>query len=420
MPSTIYNPRIVLFDMMIFLLRVLRAAGYVLLFGFLLHSSPAQAVDWTAPESQLAARIAAITGPGAISFEISNRTSLPKPEFDQISRGLRAQLEAAGLHFVNPEQAAATIHVTLSEDLQNSVWVAEIHAGASEPAVTMVSTPRHGEITSSAQPSSILIHKALIWAQPDRILDVAIIDASPTHMFVLDGNQVGVYRIQATHWQLEQSLPITHSRPWPRDLRGRLILRKDHLFDAYLPGVLCRSTATVPLSINCAESDDPWPLGNDVASLAGFFTPVRNYFTGALTPGIGAQRSAPPFYSAAALPREKYTLWLLAAADGQLHLLDGMNDQTAKLGWGSDIASVHNACGSGWNVLANGPGSGSDTVQAFDFADRDAVAVSQPVDFSGAITALWTETSGNAAIAVSYRAEGGDYEAFRLSFSCGQ
>ena len=39
-------------------------------------------------------------------------------------------------------------------------------------------------------------------------------------------------------WELEASVPIAHSRAFPRDLRGRLLLRRDHLFDVYLPGNL--------------------------------------------------------------------------------------------------------------------------------------------------------------------------------------
>ena len=416
----VYNPRIVLFDMMLVLLRVLRAAGYGFLAGLLLGPSPARAADWSAAETQLASRIAAATGPGAVALVVVNRSSLERMEFEQISRGLRAQLAAAGLQFVGADQAAATVRITISEDLKNYVWVAEVRQGSNDASVVMASTPRTGVLSRGNGPSSVLIHKAPLWTQVQRILDVAVIDGNPTHLAVLDGDRVALYRLQGTRWQPEQFLAIAHTRPWPRDLRGRLVLRKDHLFDAYLPGVFCRSTGNAPLALNCSESDDPWQLGSEPASLGAFFTPMRNYFTGALTPGVGKQTAVPAFYSAAALPREKYTLWLFATVDGQFHLLDGVTDQIEKPAWGSDLAGVRNPCGAGWNVLATGAGSGAgDTVQAFDFPDREPVAVSEPAEFSGPITALWTETNGNTAVAVSRNAQG-DYEAFRLSFNCGQ
>jgi hypothetical protein len=401
MHSTVYNRRIVLFEMLILLVRLLRAVGFLFLIGLLWHIPIARAADWSGPEAQLASKIAATTGPGAVALDIANRSSLTRTEFEQISHGLRAQLATLGLRFVNSDQAAATVRITLSEDLRNYVWTAEVRQGNNESSVVMVSTPRAGSLVAEGAPSAILIHRAPLWSQSGRILDVAVIDGNPTHMAVLDADRVAIYRLQGTRWQPEQFLAIGHARPWPRDLRGRLVLRKDHLFDVYLPGVFCSSTGNAPLALSCSESDDPWTLGTEPARLSAFFTPVRNYFTGALT-GVGKQTAVPAFYSAAALPREKYTLWLFAAVDGQLHLLDGVTDQAANIAWGSDLASVRNACGSGWDVLATGAGNGeSDTIQAFDFADREPVAVSQPVEFNGPITALWTETNGNTAVPVA-------------------
>ena len=418
--SNIYNSRIAKLGMSILSLRIFRAAILLAVIVFLCGAT-SLASDWSGPEGQLASKIAAVTGPGAVALDIANRSSLTHVEFEEISRGLRSQLAALGLRFVNADQAAATVRLSLSENLQSCVWVAEIRQGADESSVTMITTPRNGGMPSGRDSAVVTIHKALMWSQPQRILDVAIIDGYPAHMAVLDENHVGVYRLENSHWLPEQSLAITHVRTWPRDLRGRLVLRKDHLLDVYLPGVYCRSTASLSLTLNCYESDDPWPLGTEQLPLNAFFTPSRNYFTGALAPGVGKQTSAPPFYSAAALPRDKYTLWLFAAVDGKVHLLDGISDQVAgKLDWGSDIASIHGACGSGWNILAAGSAGPRDSLRVFEVLDREPISVSQPAEFPGPITALWTETNGTSAIAVSRNLETGDYEAFRLSFTCGQ
>jgi hypothetical protein len=242
-------------------------------------------------------------------------------------------------------------------------------------------------------------------------------------MVVLDSNGVAVYRLQDGHWQAEQSLSIAHTRPWPRDLRGRLALRKDHALDAYLPGVLCRSASSLaPLALTCYDSDDPWPVGSDLFNLNAGFAASRNFFTGTLSPGVGKQVTAPAFYSAAALPRGQSALWLLATLDGQVHLLDGATDQVSpKLGWGSDIASVRSGCGAGWQVLATRDGEGSsDTVRAFEVADREPVAASSPLEFAGNITAMWTESSGSDVIAVAHNSETGRYEAFRITLACGR
>jgi len=115
-------------------------------------------------------------------------------------------------------------------------------------------------------------------------------------------------------------------------------------------------------------------------------------------------------------------LWLFAAVDGRVHLIDGMSDQTTTgLDWGSDLTSVKTACGAAWQVLAtSSDDAGGDSVRAYEFPDRDPVAVSAAVDFAGAVTALWTEAKGDTAIVVVRNRETGSYEVFRLAVACSQ
>lgn len=419
--NPVYNARIA--GMPITRSRHLCAFGCLLgLFLLVVESPAARASNWSAGEEQLAAKIAAVTGPGAIAVDFVNRSSLSRTDVDEIRRGLLTELAARGVRFVNAEQATATVRISLSENVRNYVWVAEIHQGTNESSVVMVSQLRPVTTPVEHQAAALVIRKAPLWSQENRILDVAVMDGDPAHMVVLDGNAATIYKLQGSGWIAEQALSIAHSRPWPRDLRGRLVWRKDHLFDAYLPGLFCRSSAAAPLTMNCYESDDPWPIGNQPFSLNGFYAGARNFFTGALAPGVGTQTTAPAFYSAAALPREKYTLWLFDALDGQLHLVDGMTDQIlGRLGWGSDIAAVRSGCGSGWQVLATGNGDGSrDTLQAFELPDREPILASQAAEINGAVTALWTDSSGVSATAVVRDSEAARYEAFRITITCGR
>jgi hypothetical protein len=286
----------------------------------------------------------------------------------------------------------------------------------------MVSIARPAATPFGQEAAPLTVRKTPLWSQQARILDVAVLEESstPTHLAVLDPDQVALYRFTNGHWQQEHVMAISHSRPWPRDMRGRLVMRQDHLLDAYLPGVFCQSSNSSPLTLSCHDSDDPWPLSS-AFPLGGFYAANRNFFTGVLSPGIGKQTSIGKFYSAAPLPRPSYTLWMFAMADGQIHFLDGITEQTARLNWGSDVASLKTTCGSGWQVLATASGdNSSDSLRAYEMADRDPAPVSLPVEFPGGITALWTESKGGTAIAVSQNEETGNYEAFRLAISCGQ
>jgi hypothetical protein len=307
----------------------------------------------------------------------------------------------------------------------------------------MVSAPRpeNSGLRNTRESTPLTLRKISLWTQSEPILDVAVLEENPApaQIAVLDAQRVAIYRLQNGKWQPEQNLSITHANPWPRDLRGRLIPARDHLFDVYLPGVICASTASAPLTLNCRESDDPWPLvpmglnagsvfpsagmnsaGASVPQMKAFYASTRNFFTGAMTPGVGKFGSVPKFYSAALLPRDRYTLWLFAATDGHIHLIDGVSDQAAKLFWGSNLASVKTACGAGWQVLATTSGDAGDTMRAYEFPDRDPVAVSAAIDLPGEVTALWTEAKGDAALAVARNRETGSYEAFQLALACGQ
>jgi len=417
----------------------------VLQFSFLISSlaMTALAADWNAPEQQLARKIVAVTGPGAVALTIENRSSLGRRDSEIIQNGLRSVLEGMGLRFVNADQAAATVTISLSENAASYVWVARIRQGSGEEATVMVSAPRPEGAITTRDSVPLSLRKIPLWTQESPILDIAVLEenATPTHIAVLDSEKVSLYRWQGGKWQQEQTLAIAHERPWPRDLRGRLIPAGDHLLDVYLPGVICATTAAAPLALNCRESDDPWPLvagtlnggtlsafpsaglTNGVATVVprmkAFFAPTRNFFTGAMTPGVGKFTTVPKFYSAALLPRDKYTLWLFAATDGQVHMVDGVSDLAARFGWGSDLATVRTPCGAGWQVLASGSGEqAEDSLRAYEFPDRDPVPVSAAVDFPGTITALWTEARGDTAIVVVREHDAESYEAYRLAVAC--
>lgn len=415
--NPVYNSRI---PSMRISLGIRRAAHGLML--VLLFASTASASDWQAPAGQLARKIAAITGPGAVLVNVVNRSSLASAEVEDIHRRLLTELAAFGVRRAGSDQAAVTVAVTLSQNLQSYLWVAEVQQGTGEPVVVMVAVP--GPSQGLVQPSStpFTIYKALLWSDENRILDLAVVNSHPPNMIILEPEQIVLQRLQNDHWQQEQVLPLIHVRPWPRDLRGRLILRKDHLFDAYLPGVFCRSSAAAPLTVTCDDSDDPWPLTGNPGELNGFFSGTRNFFTGALSPGVQKQTSVAPFYSAAPLPHDKYTLWAFAAVDGQIHLLDGVADRSLnQIGWGSDIASLRSDCGSGWQILATSDEYGpTDSVRAFEIPDREPVLVSPPAQFSGPITALWADTDSTSVMAISKNSETGKYEAYRLSMDCHQ
>ena len=394
------------------------------------------ASNFTDTARQLADRIAAVTGPGSMALEVTNRSSLDEKTVREVRTALQGELRAQGVRVVNTEQAIGTVSAVLSESLREFVWSAEIAMGNDRPRVVLASLARSTAERTQGAAFPVTLKVTPLFSQEERILDLALIDNAATpgatpsagaRLLVLDGARVAAYRQQEGRWELEASLPITVSRALPRDLRGRLFLRRDHLFDAYLPGTVCRSSAAVPLTLTCTASDDPWPLGADDGSggVRAFYAPTRNFFTGVLSPGIGKISNVPTFYSAAALPRQGYALWAIAAVDGSAHVTDGVTDQAVRgARWGSDLAVVRSACGTGAQLLVSGDGEAlrdreRDTVRAFEIPDREPMAVSEAIEFDGTITALWADASGTNALVVVKREETGRYEASRISVTCG-
>src|SRR6266436_2745003 len=109
-PTPVYNARN---PEMLSSSRVLWASCLLFLW---ITSQAAFASDWQRPESQLAQKIAAVTGPGVIALNVTNRSSISSSETEEIRHGHTIALSASGVRVWAPEQAAATVQLTLSEN----------------------------------------------------------------------------------------------------------------------------------------------------------------------------------------------------------------------------------------------------------------------------------------------------------------
>src|SRR5579859_282939 len=199
--------------------------------------------NWTEAARELARQVSEKAGsPSSISLTIKNSSSLSAGDVAEIRHTVETQLSSSGMRIVKPDQSVADVQLTLSQNVQGWLWVAEIHHGTSSeaaliPVFTRLAPPLPGVA------NTITLHKTFLWAQPDAtpVLDVAVLGggSNPNALLVLDSSMVSLYHAQQSHWELEQSQPIARSKPWPRDLRGRLLVGHDRKFEAYLPGMKC-------------------------------------------------------------------------------------------------------------------------------------------------------------------------------------
>lgn len=426
----------------------------VMLTTLLVHAD-----NWSAPATELATHIVGKVGPGsAIALTVNNRSSLSTADVRSITSQVESQLRAARMDIVASGQAVATVNVTLSENAQGYLWIAEIQQGSGTDVVMQtVVRQQAGDMRGA---SALTLRRKLLITRHEPILDVELRSDSAA---LLTPTRVTWYRIQGATWQELQSAPLTYRRAMPRDVRGRLWSNSTTVLGVSLPGVRCTQPAG-STSLSCTETDDPWPLYTGAGiSTEAFFSPVRNFFNGTVAfydpqkqVAGPASYTVPPFYSMASVIEDGLPLWLFASVDGRVMLFGGKTGTVPKAssiqGWGSDIGSVTSSCGdplkpnAGLNgapsesplkpteglngapgselfVIASRAGDRSkpDAVQAFRVVNREAMPAAPSVEFAGPVTALWTSSVDSAqAIAVAHNLTTGEYEAYSLSLVCSQ
>jgi hypothetical protein len=391
----------------------------LLLIFALVFLVPARASNrWDDPSDELAKQIAAIAGPGPAKLTIKNRSSIPAEQLPVIRRTLERDLQSYGVTASSSAEAATVIRVTLSQNLKHELWVAEVQEGT-EVKVAMVSTDSPATETLSSG-AGVTLRRALLLAQEMPILDVDFVPVgNEQRMVVLEPGRVTTYRQSNGMWVKDQSLDILHSRP-QRDPRGRIVLGTNatpgHLFDAFLPGVICNgSDNNGRLELSCADTDAPWPI----ASQKAFYNSTRNYFTGVLVPGYSTQPG--PFYSVADYARSGGMVTLFSQTTGQVVLYDKGVPKviTGTRDWGSDIVSIHSTCGEGSLLLVSAAGAAPiDSVRAYEIPGREAIPVSGPMPLDGSVMAMWQTNDGGSAAVVIRKEQPVQYEAYNVSAVC--
>ena len=383
----------------------------------LILTTPAAAQEWDAPARELTEKIVAhAQSRSSLSLAVKNISSLPPSRVAEVQRALESELRHRGVSLVEPERAMEQARVTLSENTSGYLWVAEIgHDDSWE--VVMVRVPALAP--TERAPAALALRRMTLWSQPEAMLDV--VSTADGGLLLLGRDSVSLYRVQDRKWQLAGSVPLTHSRRWPRDLHGRLVIQADGSFRAYLPGVQCTGTTQPQLNLACQGSDDPWPLSPEVNA---FFSGRRNFLTGAVRLAHGSEAGdLGPFYSAAIYAQGERGFWIVAFNDGGAKLINAQGDVVAAFnGWGSDLAGITSDCGAGWQVLATRATDSTlpDSLTAYEIVNRDAVEAAPPMEFAGPVTALWNAADGRSATAIVHNLRTGDYEAFSVSAVCGR
>jgi len=314
---------------------------------------------WNEAVHALAEKIASAAGSSRkISIEVKNISSLDSSVASQIRQAVESELAGKGL-----KRGAGGLHVrvTLSEGAEGYIWIVESDA-ADERQLAIVSAPKEAIGSHNQAKISLSLDKRLIWEQSGKFVDFELFArpvGSYSTLVILEPDRLAYYRSDDNHWQFWKSVPIPHSGPWPRDLRGR-IATSDEIETPWLPGVQCSGDLEDPEKIQCG-------------------------------------------------PLKKHLLIDRMKLNVPGHEQD-------------ELAGIWTRCGADWVVLASESGDWTqpDTIQGYFLADLQAQAVSSgdPVAMDGPVMDLHAEGRELAARAIVRNLKTGKYEAYIVAATC--
>lgn len=371
---------------------------------------------WDQPAAALADQIAGILGPGQARLTLRNFSTIPGNSVPVIQTLLEHGLKDHGISLAG-EEGANAIRVTLSENARERLWIAEVAEGNTTQVTIVEAGPKVEQHIAATTGLTLRAQTILTSRQP-----VLAALETPGGWIVLEPEQIVWYLRAADGFRAQSRVDIGQRRVLPRDPRG--LLRADvsqTQFTAWLAGTQCAGPTAPGQSPgdwagNCHASDNPWPVSQD---LSAFYNSARNYFTGVVTPSVGAD--LPAFYKAVAMPRAAIgPALVLAGIEGRVLMLENgsLKPIAGTRDWGSDFAVLRSGCGSGAQIVASGSGeAATDSLRAYELPALEAVPASTPLESDGTVTALWSAPDDRSVIAVVQRATD-QYEVDRVSALC--
>ena len=308
---------------------------------------------------ELARKIdAALTARGELSCDVRNVSTLEMDDAVRIEQALKTELQGRCVRSQANGSEVATVVVTLSENLESLVWSAEIHQGAADRDILQV-VPRSSVPSRPTTSLPIVLASEQFWDGRERVLDVSVTD-SPTggQLLVLLLPDSLLIRNASEGSENKIDLPLAISTAALREPSGSLSHKDGNSIEAR------RDRRSCTISLGTMTVDKCWDDQDTI--LAPEEPPLRagQAVTVATTCSIGR---------------------------GLPLLVTGTGDDTQP-----DFVQV---------IVSRGLGS--------------AVA-SNRVDFPGPILVIHDGTGREPATVIVKNLRTGNYEAYRLSISCGQ
>lgn len=381
--------------------------------------------EWADAVRSLARKIKeAMDGSRALTLEFQNISSISDANAGAIQGALKEDLSREHLELTEAASDEATkVRVTFSENQAAHIWTAEIQKGDLQKVV-IVSVRKILAPDSGLTPAPVL-QKRVVFQQTAPILDFEIEEPQTGTNSGLEFRDVltptGLVRYQFQGNRLQLQLPDfaavhigTHNS---RNLRGRILRSGSQEIRFFIGGSLC---VAGPVSDCNDNSTVGWPINPSGTNWAAAYEANRNYFKeGGIYSGE-VNLGFPAFYSAAVFAFDRGSLFVLTGLDGKARMFTSTVPSATYAGWGDDVVSLGKGCDFHLQALVSGTGdwTQADYLQLYELDSQHAVAVGQPLQFSGPITAVWPSDDGKSARVVSRDLATGLYEASIVTVVC--
>jgi hypothetical protein len=342
----------------------------VLLFLFAWIATQSQAADAALEDSarEFAQKIAAaLPSKENVSYEIRNISSLEPGEVARIEQSFKTELKSRGATLASGA-GPVTIAITLSENSKGLVWTAETHQG-NAPLVILLEVARPSENRNLMASMPVSIHSEKFWEGPERILDAGDLSDGAGKSWLVLLLPVGT-RILDRQTGVTTSTEIISNQSASRDPWGNLSFAKSgNEFGLFLSPHFCTMNLETRNLSGCS------PGGESAGNSPGSHFP---------------------------------------------NMIDVAPAGAPTAGKGTEIVLGVPVCGGVNQFLATGARDYTqpDSLQLFDLKSGIAVPASAELNFPGPVTALHAASETPRAVVKNLST--GNYEAYRLSFSCSQ
>jgi hypothetical protein len=291
-----------------------------------------------------------------ISVEIRNLSSLSAMEFDQVRQVFLTELQLSGVAAGDPSGVPPKALVTLSESLDRYVWSAEIQLGGVSHVV-ITSSPRPTENRVVTDAMSITLHSEKFWEGSDRIFDVNFDFLS----------------------NLEQRMVLL--------VRDGLIVTTPQ-----------KNADSTKVEFSPAKNVGRNPLAS-----------LNQYGNKAVSDLDGQECE---------VDLDRLTLVRCFVPRGPVDVSIDKIQNSEQPNYGDETKTLLPNCGKRGTLLASGAGDYTqpDSLQIFD----GAAPVSNTLNFPGPVLKLTQGQDTQFVTAIVRNLKDGNYELYRLSFSCGQ